>query len=183
MRIGSAPVEQEITLDDTNEFVEMQDVAAGEKPAKDNYAVRIKGPEDYVVFIQAGTEIAPEFRDANGDKLDDSTRVKFVKCNKQGDPLSEFLLNELLGRFVYDKMRVDSDYFKRVNRDLMLDEREIAKIFVEIPSAANGFNASQSRLTIGDHVADFGTPVEIIDQDDLAPSEKQAVKTASQRGN
>lgn len=182
MRIGGTGVEKQVTLHDDLDFVEKQDVAAGDTPAKDNWAYRLKGPEGYIVFIQGGTEFAPEFRDVNGDKLDDSARVLFQKCNKQGDPLSEFIINEMLGKWNYEKMRTDPDYFRYTQRDLMLDEREIAKIFIDIPSSATGFSASDSRLTVGDDTSDFGTPVEIIDHDDLSDQETQAAKAASQRG-
>lgn len=182
MRIGGIGAEQEVTLGEHLDFVEKQDVGAGETPTKDNWAYKLKGPVGNVVFIQGGTNFAPEFRDANGEKLDSSTRVTFQKCNKQGDPLSDYILNELLGRWDYEKMRTDPDHFRYTNKDLMLDEREIAKIFVEIPSGANGFDAAQSRLTIGDDTSDFGTPVEIIDHDKLSPEETAAVKAASQRG-
>jgi hypothetical protein len=182
MRIGSTGVEKNITIHDDLAFVEKQDVAAGSNSTKDNWAYKLKGPEGFVVFIPAAIELAPEFRDSNGEKLDDSTRVIVQKCDKQGNPLSEYVLNELLGRFNYSKMRNDPDFFRRTNRDLMLDEREIAKIFTEIPSGANDFNANQSRLTIGDDTSDFGTPVEIVDHDDLSAEETTAVKRASQRG-
>lgn len=179
---ASPGVEQTISLHDALPFIEKQDVAAGASTTKDNWAYRIKGPENYVVFIQAGTEFAPEFRDSNGEKLDESARVIFQKCDKQGNPLSEYVLNELLGRFDYEKMRTDPDYFRRTNRDLMIDEREIAKIFVDIPTSANGFSAAESRVTIGDDTTDFGTPVEIVDHDNLSGQESAAVKQVSQRG-
>lgn len=174
--------EVEITLHDSLEFVEKQDVPAGEAPTKDNWAYRIKGPEGYVIFVQAMTVFAPEFRDSNGDPLDPSTRVRFQKCDRQGNPLSEYLLSELLGRFDYEKMRTDPDYFRKTTRDLFIDEREIAKIFVEIPAGANGFSADHSRLTIGDDTSDFGTPVEIVNHENLSGQESAAVKAASQRG-
>jgi len=180
--IMSQAVEQEITLHDDLEFIDKQDVAAGVSPTKDNWAYRIEGPEGYVVFVQAATVFAPEFRDASGDPLDSSTRVRFQKCDKQGNPLSEYVLSELIDRFNYAKMRQDPDYFRKTRRDLLLDEREIAKIFVEIPSGATAFSASESRLTIGDDTSDFGTPVEIVNHDDLNGQESAAVKAASQRG-
>jgi len=80
-------------------------------------------------------------------------------------------------------MRTDPDYFRKTDRDLMLDEREIAKVFVEIPSGANGFDADQSRLTIGDSTSDFGTPVEMVDHNDLSTAETAAVKQANTGGN
>lgn len=182
MRIGATSVEKQISIHDGLDFVDKQDVAAGSSSTKDNYAYRIQGPEGYVIFLPAAIEFAPEFRDSNGDKLDESTRVKLQKCDKQGNPLSEYVLSELLGRFNYEKMRNDPDFFRRTNRDLMLDEREMAKIFVEIPSGSNGFDKAQSRLTIGDDTSDFGTPVEVVDHGDLSGQETAAVKAASQRG-
>lgn len=183
MEYGNAGVEQQIPFSDDLDFVDAQTVAAGEAPAKDNYAYRVKGPEGYVVFIQAGTEIAPELRDSAGNKLDGSTRVLFQKCTKQGNPIDEFVLNQSLDAFDYEKMRVDPDFFNYTSKDLMLDEREIVKIFLEIPSGANDFDPAKSRLTIGNTTSDYGTPVEIIDHDDLSDQESQAVKAASQRSN
>jgi len=174
-------VEQEITLHDNLGFVEKQDVDPGTTPTRDNWAYRIEGPEGYIVFIQANTVFAPEFYDSNGDPLDESTRIRFQKCDKQGNPLSEYVLSELIGRWNYTKMRTDPEYFRKTRRDLILDEREIAKIFVEIPEGATGFSAAQSRLTIGDNTSDFGTPVEIVNHDDLSGEESAAVKMASQR--
>jgi hypothetical protein len=181
VRTSDPGVEQMISLDDSKPFVEKQDVPAGASSTRDNWAYKITGPEGYVIFVQAGTQFAPEFRDNNGNKLDPSSRVKFQKCNKQGDPLNEYVLSELISRFDYERMRNDPDYFRETQRDLMLDEREIAKIFVEIPSGASGFSAGESRLTIGDDTSDFGQPVEIVDHDGLTTEESQAVKAANQR--
>lgn len=183
MQIGGRGVEQEITLDDTkDQLVEAQDVPAGETPAKDNWAYRIEAPDGRIIFAPAGVPFAPELRDANGNKLDGSTRVLFQKCDSQGNPLSEYIINVLLNRFDYEKMRTDSKYFRRTQKDLMLDEREIAKIFLAIPEGANDFSAADSRLTIGDDTSDFGTPVEVIEHSDLSGQESQAVKAASQKG-
>jgi YD repeat-containing protein len=183
MQIGSVGTEQQIEVTDEYDFVEKQDVPAGESAAKDNWAYRFEGPEGYVIFVQGGTEFAPEFRASNGDKLDPSTRVIWQKCDKQGNPLSEFIINGQLGRWNYEKMRRDPDFRRYTQQDLMLDEREIAKIFVEIPSSGSAMSASDSRLTVGDVTSDYGTPVEIVDHDGLSGTESQAVKAASQRGN
>lgn len=179
---GSTGVEQATTLHDGHKFVEKQAVTAGDAPAKDNWAYKIKGPDGYVIFVERGTQISPEFRDANGDKLDGSTRVLFQKCDRQGNPLSEYVINELLSRWNYEKMRTDPDYQRKTQKDLMLDEREIAKIFLDIPAGATDFDPAQSNLLVGDDTSDFGTPVEIIDHSDLSEQETQAVKAASQRG-
>lgn len=180
--VRDQPVEMEITLHDDLGFVEKQDVAAGVSPTQDNWAYRIEGPEGYVIFVQAMTVFAPEFRDSSGDPLDPSTRVRVQKCDRQGNPLSEYVLSELIGRFNYAKMRTDPDFFRKTTRDLFIDEREIVKIFVEIPGGANGFSAANSRLTIGDDTSDYNKPVEIVDHDDLSGQESAAVKAASQRG-
>lgn len=182
MQVGASRVEQEITLHDDLEFVEKQDVAAGASTTRDNWAYRLEGPENHVIFVQAGTVVAPEFRDDDGNPLDDSTRVVIQKCDKQGNPLSEYVLEELLGRFNFETMRTDPDYFRKTRRDMMIDEREIIKIFVEIPEGASDFSAEESRLTIGDTTSDYGTPVEIMEHDDLSGEESAAVKAASQRG-
>ncbi|APX00131.1 hypothetical protein CHINAEXTREME_17210 [Halobiforma lacisalsi AJ5] len=183
MQINQSAAEQETPLHDELEFVEKQDVPAGEKNAtKDNYAYRIEGPGDRVIFIQGGTQFSPEFRDAEGNQLDGSARVTFQKCTKQGDPISEYVFNEQLGRFDYSKMRTNPEYQRYTKRDLMLDEREIAKIYVQIPDSGEAFDASNSTLVIGDDTSDFGTPVEIINHDDLTAEESQAIKAASQRG-
>lgn len=178
MRIATQAVEKQITLDDTRPFVEKQDVPAADT---NTYAYRFKGPDGYVIGIPAGTVVAPEFRDANGDKLDDSTRVSIVKCDKQGNQIgSGVIFSETLGAFRYSKMRTDPDYWRKTQSALMIDEREIVKVIVDIPTGANGFDAAQSRLTIGDDTSDFGTPVEIVDHDDLSAQQSQAVKAASQ---
>lgn len=182
MEIGDSGVEQEITLDDTKEnLVSEQAVTAGDEPAKDNWAYKIQAPDGRIIFIPSGVPFAPELRDANGNPLDDSVRVLFQKCDSQGNPMSEYVLNELLGRFNYEQMRTDSDYFRRTQKDLMLDEREMAKIFLSIPSGSEDFAPAESRLTIGDDTSDFGTPVEVINHGDLSSQETAAVKAASQQ--
>jgi hypothetical protein len=92
-------------------------------------------------------------------------------------------LNEQIGRFNYEKMRNDPDFMRYTQQDLMLDEREIAKIFLEIPGSGTAFSASDSRLTVGDVTSDYGTPVEIVDHEELSGQESQAVTAASQRSN
>lgn len=180
MKIPESRPEKEIPIYDGLDFVTKQAVTAGEMPSKDNHAYRLKGPESHVVFITAGTVIAPEFRDANGDPLDSNTRILFQKCDPQGNPKGDFVvLSDLLGKFNYEKMRQDPDYMRKTKRDLMLDEREIAKIFLQIPEGAENFAPSKSRLEIGDTTSDFGQPVEIIDHDDLSTKESAVVKQAS----
>lgn len=181
MEIGSTSVEQETALHDGLAFVTKQDVEAGDDSS---HAYKIEGPEGFVVAMMAGAEIGPEFRDAEGNPLDSSTRITIQKCNKQGSPLGNGrAFTELLGRFDYGKMLTDPDYTRGLSKDLMVDEREIVKVYVDVPAGSSGFNAANSRLTIGDDTSDFGTPVEIIDHDDLSEQESAAVKQASQAGN
>ena len=177
MEIGSQAVEKEITLDDTKPFLTKQDVAPGDT---NTHAYKVEGPDGYVIGIPAGTIVAPEFRDANGDKLDPSTRVTIQACDKQGNPIgSGVVFTETLDAFRYDKMRTDPDYFRKTNSALMIDEREIVKVFVDVPAGSPGFDADNSRLTLGDDTSDFATPVEIVDHDDLSGQQSQAVKAAS----
>ncbi|WIV67545.1 hypothetical protein [Natrialbaceae archaeon AArc-T1-2] len=179
MEIHQTDVEQETTLHSGLPFVEMQDVAAGDHRTA---AIEITGPEGYLVAIDAGTNIAPEFRDDTGEKLDGSTKVTLHKCSKQGDPLpGGQVFSDTLNRFKYEKMRVEPDYFRYIDDELMIAEREIVKLFVEIPEDAADFSAEQSRLHIGDDTSDFGTPVSILDTDNLTPEEKAAVDMAAQR--
>lgn len=178
VNMGSEVVEQHISLHDDLEFVSKQDVSANDPNTP---AYTIEGPEGYVVGVDASTPVAPEFRDANGNKLDPSTTVTIQKCDKQGNPLGDgIVFNDTLGRFNYQKMRTDPDFFRKTSKPLMVDEREIVKIFVDVPASSNGFDAGQSRVSIGDTTSDFGVPVEIIDHEDLSGQETQAVKAASQ---
>lgn len=178
--IGGQAVEEHITLHDDLPFISKSDVGAA-SPAEPAY--ELEGPDGYVIGVDAGTPVAPEFRDSNGNKLDPSTQVTIQKCDRQGNPLgSGVVFNDTLGRFDYEKMRNDPDFFRKTSKALMVDEREIVKVFLDIPSGSNGFDASQSRLTVGDSTSDFGQPVEIIDHDNLSGEESQAVKMASQRG-
>lgn len=167
-----------ISIDDNKQFVSSSDVAAGQRQVA---AYTVEGPEDYVIGVSAGTNVAPEFRDANGDPLDSSTRVTVQKCDRQGNPIgSGIVFSELLSRFDYSKMRTDPDFFRSTDRDLMIDEREIVKVFVHVPSGSNGFSAANSTLTISDETSDYGQPVEIVHHDDLSGDESAAVKSASQ---
>ncbi|MBZ6496017.1 hypothetical protein [Natrinema longum] len=179
MQMSQNNVEQETTLHAGLPFIEMQDVAAGDDRTA---CVTITGPEGYLIAIDAGTNIAPEFRDADGQKLDGSTKVALHKCTKQGDPLpGGQAFSDTLNRFEYSKMRVEPDFFRYIDEELMIAEREIVKMFVEIPEGSSGFSAEQSRLHVGDDTSDFGVPVSILDTDNLTEQEKAAVEMAAQR--
>lgn len=181
MQIGNVGVEQEIVFDDDLPFVvEKNDVAPGDSHTP---AYELEGQDGYVLFIPEGVLFAPDFYDANGDPIDGSTRIILQKCNKQGDPLGNGIcLNELYSKWNLEKMRNDPDFMRGTSKSLMLDERERAKLFLEIPEGAEAFSAAKSRITIGDTTSDFGSAVEVLDHDDLTPEEKAAVKTASQNG-
>lgn len=177
--IADISAEQKITLYGGMPFITSQDVPAGDS---DTAAYTLVGPDSYVIGVDAGTPVAPEFRDSNGEKLDGSTRVIVQKCDKQGNPIGDAIVfNDLLSRFNYAKMRTDPDYFRKTTKSLMVDEKEIVKVFVDIPAGSNGFDAGESRLNIGDDTSDFGKPVEIVDHGDLSEAESRAVKQASQR--
>nr|6H82_E Chain E, VP7 [Haloarcula hispanica icosahedral virus 2]6H82_F Chain F, VP7 [Haloarcula hispanica icosahedral virus 2]6H82_K Chain K, VP7 [Haloarcula hispanica icosahedral virus 2]6H82_M Chain M, VP7 [Haloarcula hispanica icosahedral virus 2]6H82_N Chain N, VP7 [Haloarcula hispanica icosahedral virus 2]6H82_R Chain R, VP7 [Haloarcula hispanica icosahedral virus 2]6H82_S Chain S, VP7 [Haloarcula hispanica icosahedral virus 2]6H82_a Chain a, VP7 [Haloarcula hispanica icosahedral virus 2] len=172
--IGNNGAEKQISLHKGQPFIDTQDVGAADPNTP---AVTIEGPSDYVIAIDAGTPVAPEFRDANGDKLDPSTRVTIQKCDKQGNPLGDgIVFSDTLGRFEYSKMRSDPDYMRKTTTSLMIDEREIVKIFVEVPPNANGMDADNSRITIGDDTSDYGKAVGIVEHGDLSPAESKAVR-------
>jgi hypothetical protein len=177
--IGNTPTEQQLSLDARLPFVDEQDVAAAQPQTP---AYTIEGPKGYLVSVDEGTPVAPEFRDSSGNKLDPATTVTIQKCDKQGNLLGDgIVFSDTLGRFRYKDMRSDPDYMRKTQKPLMVDEREIVKVLVDIPSGSNGFDAGNSRITIGDDTSDFGRPVEIVDHDDLTPAESQAVKAASQQ--
>lgn len=180
VNISNSRGEQAIALHDDLAFVEVQDVAAGDG---NTAAYTVEGPDGYMIGVDSGTPVAPEFRDSSGNKLDGSTQVTIQKCDKQGNPLGDgIVFNDHLGRFSYKDMRNDPDFFRNTTKALMIDQREIVKVFVDIPANANGFDADNSRLTVGDTTSDYGAPVEIIDHDDLSNEELSAVKMASQQG-
>lgn len=175
------PQDGTISIDDNKGFVSSSAAAAGKDKAE---AYQIEGPENYVIGVDAGTPIAPEFRDSSGQPLDGSTRITLQKCDRQGNPIgSGILFTELLSRFDFEKMRNDPDYFRRIDDGVMIDEYEIVKLFVDIPAGANDFAPAQSTLTIGDETSDYGKPVEIVSHEDLSGQESAAVKTAARGGN
>lgn len=180
MNIAPQPNEKEITLDDTLPFVEKQDVAPGDT---DTPAYIIEGPENHLIAVDSNSPVAPEFRGPSGEKLENTTFV-IQKCDKQGNPIGTGIaLSDSLNRYDYEKFRTDPDYFRRTNQSLMIDEHEIVKVFVDIPeNASEGFDASNSRLTIGDDTSSHGKPVGIVDKSNLSDGQQQAVKQASQTG-
>lgn len=182
VEIGNLPTEQQVTLGPHLPFVDETAVAAGAS-GEAAVAYTVEAPEGYLIGVMNGTNIAPELRDANGEKLDGSTRVTIQKCDKQGNPLGDgIVFTDTLDRFDYNEMRNDPDYFRKTQATLMLDEFEMAKVYVEIPAGANDMDGNASKFTVGDDTSDYGKAVEVVDHDDLAPEEKAAVKAASQKG-
>lgn len=170
--------EDPIQIYDELGFVTSQDIAPG---VDYEPAYIIEGAEDKVIGIERNTPFAPEFRDANGEKLDDSTRVVAQKADPQGNALGNaIVLDANLDQFQYEYMRSDPDYFKTTTKGLIIDEREFLHIYVHVPSSASeGFSADQSRLTIGDNVTRTGKPIFVRDKSSMAPEAQQAVNQAS----
>ncbi len=173
--------EGEISIDDDKKFVEGQDVPAD---SPDTEAYVIEGVDNKVITILEGTVVAPEFRDANGDKLDKDTRVIIQKADKRGNRLGGFIVfNGTLGNFDYDKMRLDPDFMRHTKQTVVLKEKQQLHVYLEIPAGANGFDKKKSRLTIGDETSDFGEPVEIVNWDSLGKPEQQVVNSMTQGAN
>jgi len=129
MRINT-PRDGQTSIDDQKPFVESNDVTTSDSNVA---AFTIEGPEGYVIGIEEGTPVAPEFRTESGQKIDGSARVTIQKCDKQGNPIgSGIVFTELMSRFDYEKFRTDPDFFRKSDRDLMIDEREIVKEEVEL---------------------------------------------------
>lgn len=159
-------------------FVKVQDVAAGDPHTA---AVEVQCPEDYVIAIKKGSLFAPEFRDAQGEKLDPATNVTVQKADKQGNLIGNAIaFDDTLDVFDYEKMRSDEDYMVGLNKSILLDEREYLRIFVDIPNGSDGFDAGNSRVTIGDNATDLTPPIFIRSKSNMSSRQASAVKQASQ---
>lgn len=171
--------EDPIQLHDDLPFVSSQAVTAGERHVP---AYKIEGPDNYVLGIEANTPLAPEVRDANGDKLDTSTQVILQKADPQGNPLGNAIVFEHnLDAFDYEKMRSDPRFFRHTQKSLLLDEREFLYVYLHIPTGAPNFDPAQSRLTVGDNVTQTGKAVYIRKKDSLNDVQKQAVSQANSK--
>ena len=169
--------EDPIQIHDGLSFVTKQDISPGET-AKPGYVV--EGKQNYVLGIERNTPVAPQFVDSNSEPLDESTRITLQKTDPQENPLGNaIIMHGNLGQWNYTKMRSDPEYFKTTTKSLILDEREYLHVYIDIPSGANGFSASESRLTIGDAVTNTGKPVFIRRKDSLSSAQQQAVNQAS----
>lgn len=169
--------ENPIQLYDGLGFVTSQDVGAG-----DDYtpAYIIEGEENRVIGIESNTPFAPELRDSSGNKLDGSTRIVVQKADPEGNPLGNAIVFEgNLSQFNYEKMRSDEDYFKTTTKGVLIDEREFLHIYLDIPSGANGFDADESRITLGDNVTRTGKPVYIRKKSAMSAQQQAAVEQAS----
>lgn len=169
--------EDPIQLHEGLDFVEFQDVEPGDRHIP---AVVIEGRDDHVIGIERNTPFAPTFVDENGEKLDESTRVIVQKADEQRNPLGNAIVLEAnLDQFDYARMRSDTDYMKTTTRSVLLDEREHLFIYVDIPSGSNGFDAEESRITIGDNVTQTGKPVFVREKASMGARQQQAVEQAS----
>lgn len=168
--------EDPIQVHDNLDFVSKQDVAPGE----DNVpAYTLRGPRNYVVGIEQETPVAPEFREASGDPVDTSAQLVMQKADVQGNPLgNSIIFQHNMGTFDYEEMRSDPQYFKYTNKPLLLKPREYLYVYLRLPSGANNFSASDSRLTIGDNVTQTGKPVYIRHMDDMSGEEKKLIDRA-----
>lgn len=166
--------EDPIQIHDRLDFVEKQDVAAGQDTVE---AYTIRGPRNYVVGVEEDTPIAPEFRDVNGDPLDSSAQVVFQKGDVQGNPLgNSIIFQHNLDAFDYDEMRSDPQYFKYTRKPLLLKPREYLFCYIKIPDGSSGFSAADSRLTIGDNTTQTGKPVFIRHLDQMSGEEQAMVE-------
>ena len=171
--------EDPIQLHDDLPFVEKQAVTAGERHVP---AYKIEGPDNYVLGVESNTPLAPEFRDADGNKLDPSAMVILQKADPQGNPLGNAIVFEHnLDAFDYERMRSDPRFFKHTQKSLLIDEREFLYVFVHIPAGAEDFDPAMSRLTIGDNVTQTGKAVFIRKKDSLSDVQRQAVSNASSK--
>jgi len=172
--------EDPLQLHDGLSFVSKQDISAGEtqKPA-----YTISGKDNYVLGIERNTPFAPEFYDTSDTKLDEASRLTIQKTDPQQNPLGNAIVAQAnLGQFDYSKMRNDPEFFKTTSKSLLLDEREYVHLYLDIPSGSNDFDASRSRLTIGDAVTQTGKPVFIRRKQSLSSAQQSAVDQASSGG-
>lgn len=172
--------EDPVQIHDDLSFVSKQDIAPGET-AKPAYTV--DGKTNYVIGVESNTPFGPELIDTNNSKLDDSTRLTLQKADPQGNPLGNAIVAHAhLSQFDYSKMRADPDFFKTTSKSLLLDERQFLYLFLDIPTGSANFDASRSRLTIGDAVTQTGKPVFIRKKDTLSSTQKQAVNQSAGGG-
>lgn len=171
--------EDPIQIHDDLSFVSTNTVGPGQEHVP---AYEIEGPDNYVLGVESNTPLAPELRDSNGDKIDSSTRILLQKADPQGNPLGNAIIfDHNLDAFDYEKMRSDPRFFRHTQKSLLLDEKEFLYVFLDMPSGANDFDPSMSRLTIGDNVTQTGKAVYIREKNGMSGVEQQAVKQANSK--
>jgi len=159
--------------------VSSQQVSPGEDHVP---AYEIEGPDNYVLGIESNTPLAPELRDQNGEKIDSSTQVILQKADPQGNPLGNAIIfDHNLDAFDYEKMRSDPRFFRHTQKSVLIDEKEFLQVFLRIPSGANDFDPSMSRLTLGDNVTQTGKAVYIREKNSMSGVEQQAVQKANSK--
>lgn len=166
--------DHDITLDDQKGFVESQDVGVAEtnEPA---YTATI--PQDYVLAIDRGTMVAPEFRNAAGDKLDDSTRVIVMKADRRGNKLSEgILFDGRLDQFDYEQMRNDESFIRETQRGAVLNEHEQLHVYCVTPEGADTIDSTNSRFTLGDASTSLSKAVTVKEKSSLPAEHRAAIE-------
>lgn len=165
--------EDPIRIHDDLDFVEKQNVG----PAQENVpAYTLRGPRNYVIGVEEETPAAPEFRQADGTPIDGSTQITFQKADVQGNPLGNAIVFQTnMSSFDFEEMRSDPQYYKYTNKPLLLKPREYLYVYLDLPDGAGEFDASSSRLTVGDNVTQTGKPVYIRHLDDMGEDEKQLI--------
>lgn len=171
--------EDPIQIHDDLPFIETNPVNPGETHVP---AYEIEGPDNYVVGIESNTPLAPELRDANGEKLDSSTQVILQKADPQGNPLGNAIIfDHNLDAFDYEKMRSDPRFFRHTQKSVLVDEKEYLYVYLRIPDGAEPFDPDMSRLTIGDNVTQTGKAVFIREKSSMSGVEQQAVEQANSK--
>ena len=171
--------EKEVQLDE-NQFDERAPPVGDRHTAAYDYEV----PDSNFLVVEEGTPVAPELRDANGDKLDDSTRVIIQKADRRGNPQpNAVLFDGRVGQFDYARMRTDSRYHKTTADGAAVDEYEHLQVFVVVPSGGNQMDTDTSRMTIGDPHTEEGEPVYLREKSELSEAQTRALNKISSNGN
>jgi hypothetical protein len=166
-------------LYDELDFVQKQDVAAG----SETWAYDIECPEDYGIIIRQGTPVAPRFVNVNGEKVDASVSVTLQKYTTEGYPVADgIVFEDTFDAFDYEEMRIKPAKMRRTKKPLALEERESLRVLLNVPSGAADFDASASKLTIGEDTTNVGKPVSIKSKSEMTQPELGKLKAAAQNG-
>lgn len=165
------PDESDVTVSERDDFVSQETPDGMVKPA-----YRITVPEDYVFTFRQGSLIAPEFRDASGNKLDDSTRVVLQVAGRRGQKIGgAVVFDGNLGSFRYQAMLNDEDFIQTLDETAVLDEREQLHVYVDEPNGQN-FDHGASNLNIGDSTGSMALPVNIANRKELPDNVVDAIE-------